>query len=219
METSITSIVKTIYEPGILPVFRTNDVRHLMKASLAYYDAGIRCVEYTLTMPGALGLIKQASKELPPDMIIGAGTILDPKDVAKTVKAGAKFIASPGFIPEIVRACRKLKVASVVGAITPTEIANALKCGANVIKVFPAGVVGPVFFSEILGPFPGICLMAAGGINIHNAGNFIRAGASVVTLLGNGLAAKAYTSGKCAPITRAAREFVQVVQKARADMC
>lgn len=210
-------MIERMCEPGVLPVFRTNDVRHLMKASLAYYDAGIRCVEYTLTMPDALGLIKQASQELPPDMIIGAGTILDSQDVAKVVKAGAKFIASPGFNPEVVRACAKLKVASVVGAITPTEIANALKCGADVIKVFPAGAVGPVFFSEVLGPFPGVRLMAAGGINIHNAGDFIRAGASVVTVLGNGIDAKSYASGKCAPITRAAREFVRVVRDARAN--
>jgi len=208
-------LVEEMCGAGILPVFRTRDLKHLMAASRAYYDAGIRCIEYTLTMPDALKLVREAVKTLPKDMVVGAGTIFDAATVEKAVKAGAQFIAGPGFVPEVVAACRTLGVASVAGALTPTEIGAALKAGADVIKVFPACAVGPGFFAEVLGPFPGTVLMAAGGINIGNVGDYIKAGAGVATLLGNGLDAKAYAAGDAAAITAAARKFVDAVALAR----
>jgi len=205
-------VIQNMCQSGILPVFRTHDVRHLMAASRAYYDAGIRCIEYTMTMPDALKLVREAVATLPKDLAVGAGTIRDAATVEQAVRAGARFIAGPGFVPEVVAACRRLGVVSVAGALTPTEIGEALDAGADVIKVFPACSVGPGFFAEVLGPFPEAVLMAAGGINIANAGEYIRAGARIVTLLANGLDAKAYAQGDAAALTAAATKFAIAVR-------
>ncbi|MFZ1937251.1 MAG: bifunctional 4-hydroxy-2-oxoglutarate aldolase/2-dehydro-3-deoxy-phosphogluconate aldolase [Thermoguttaceae bacterium] len=208
-------VVKRMCESGVLPVFRTSDVRHLTAASRAIYDGGIGCVEYTMTMPDALDSIKRGVAELPGDLCLGAGTITDGKTVDAAVKAGASFIASPGISPEMIKACRSNGVASVVGAVTPTEIMNALDLGADVIKVFCAASVGPVFFENMLGPFPGICMMAAGGITLQNLKDYIRAGAEIVTYVPNLIDPAAYAAGDGAPLTRTATTYVETVRAAR----
>jgi len=208
-------IIRRMCESGVLPVFRTRDVRHIMPASKAYCDAGIGCIEYTMTVPGALDLIRQAVAELGGDMCVGAGTALDGASVDRAVEAGAKFVASPGLNAGMVEACRRHGVVSVVGAITPTEIMEAMDLGADVIKVFPAGCVGPGFFAEMLGPFPGLCLMAAAGFTLATVGQYVAAGASIVTVPAQGLDAAAYAAGDCPAITRAAVKWVQAVRAAR----
>ena len=208
-------VIKRMCESGVLPVFRTSDVRHLVAASKAIYDGGIGCVEYTMTMPNALDLIKQSAAGLPKDICLGAGTITDGKTVDSAVRAGASFIASPGISPEMIKACKRNGVASVVGAVTPTEIMNALDLGADVIKVFCAASVGPVFFENMLGPFPGICMMAAGGITLQNLKDYIRAGAEIVTYVPNLADPAAYAAGDCAAITHAAAVYVETVKAAR----
>lgn len=208
-------LIERMCGPGLLPVFRTHQLEHLMAASRAYCEAGISCIEYTLTMPDALTLVHRAVAELPAGCAVGAGTVMDPGTVELAVQAGATFIAGPGFCPEVVAACRRLGVVSVVGAITPTEIMLALRAGADVIKVFPASAVGPSFFAEVLGPFPGVRLMAAGGINLGNVSDYVRAGASVVTVLANGLAAPAYEEGRMADLRAAAQQLLTTIAAAR----
>jgi 2-dehydro-3-deoxyphosphogluconate aldolase / (4S)-4-hydroxy-2-oxoglutarate aldolase len=208
-------VIRRMCEPGVLPVFRTDDVRHLLPASRAYHDAGIGCVEYTLTMPDAFGLLRAARAELPDDLFLGAGTVLDALSVDRAVAAGAAFIASPGLSEEVVETCLRHGVVSIVGAITPTEIMEALRLGADVIKVFPATCVGPAFFAEVLGPFPGLRLMAAGGMTLANLGDYVAAGAGVVTVLANGLDAPAYARGDAPAITRAAAAWIDAVRAAR----
>jgi len=208
-------VIKRMCESGVLPVFRTSDVKHLTAASKAIYDGGIGCVEYTMTMPNALEMIKQGTASLPKDLYLGAGTITDGKTVDLAVQAGATFIASPGISPEMIKACNRNGVASVVGAVTPTEIMNALDLGADVIKVFCAASVGPVFFENMPGPFPGICMMAAGGITLQNLKDYIRAGAQIVTYVPNLVDPAAYAAGDGAPLTRTAVTYVETVKAAR----
>jgi len=208
-------VIKRMCASGVLPVFRTSDVKHLTAASRAIYDGGIGCVEYTMTMPGALELIKQGVASLPKDLCLGAGTITDGKTVDLAVQAGATFIASPGISPEMIKACNRNGVASVVGAVTPTEIMNALDLGADVIKVFCAASVGPVFFENMLGPFPGICMMAAGGITLQNLKDYVAAGAQIVTYVPNLVDPAAYAAGDGVPLTRTAVKYVETVKAAR----
>jgi 2-dehydro-3-deoxyphosphogluconate aldolase/(4S)-4-hydroxy-2-oxoglutarate aldolase len=208
-------VIEWMCQSGVLPVFRADDVRNLFAASRAFYDAGIGCVEYTMTMPGALDLVREARASLPKDLLLGAGTVMDGPTVERAVRAGARFIASPGISAEMIAACNEQGVASVVGAATPSEIMEALRLGADVIKVFPATSVGPGFFAEVLGPFPGICLMAAGGMTLQNLPNYVVAGAKIVTLLGNGLDPAAYAAGDRAAIARAAIKWVEAVLAAR----
>ncbi len=208
-------VIEWMCQSGVLPVFRTNDVRNLFPASKAFYAAGIGCVEYTMTMPGVLDLVREGTASLPKDLLLGAGTVMDGPTVELAVAAGAKFIASPGISAEMVQACQAHGVVSVVGAATPSEIMQALRLGADVIKVFPAISVGPGFFAEVLGPFPGICLMAAGGMTLQNIRDYVAAGAAIVTLLGNGLDPAAYAAGDCPAITRGAIKWVEAVLAAR----
>jgi 2-dehydro-3-deoxyphosphogluconate aldolase / (4S)-4-hydroxy-2-oxoglutarate aldolase len=208
-------VVRLMCDSGVLPVFRTFDVKNLMAASKAIYDGGIGCVEYTMTMPNALDLIKKGAVELPKGVCLGAGTVVDGKNVDLAVQAGASFIASPGIAPEMIKACVKNNVVSVVGAVTPTEIMNALDLGADVIKVFCAASVGPVFFENMLGPFPGICMMAAGGITLANLNDYMRAGAQIVTYVPNLADPAAYAAGDIATLTRTATTYVNAVKAAR----
>jgi 2-dehydro-3-deoxyphosphogluconate aldolase / (4S)-4-hydroxy-2-oxoglutarate aldolase len=208
-------VVTQMCESGVLPVFRTSDVRHLMAASRAIFDGGIGCVEYTMTMPNALELIREGAANLPEGLCLGAGTITDGKSVDLAVQAGAAFIASPGISPEMIKACKRNDVTSVVGAVTPTEIMNALDLGADVIKVFCAASVGPVFFENMLGPFPGLCMMSAGGMTLQNLKEYIRAGAQIVTYVPNLADPEAYAAGDCGPITRTAAKWVETVKAAR----
>jgi 2-dehydro-3-deoxyphosphogluconate aldolase / (4S)-4-hydroxy-2-oxoglutarate aldolase len=210
-----TEVLKQMCQSGLLPVFRTSDARHLIPATKAFYDAGIHCIEYTMTMPNALQLLEEASGQLPQDLYLGMGTILNSPDVDRAVAAGAKFIASPGLSDEVVEACNRHGVISVAGAMTPTEIMHALRLGADVIKVFPSAAVGPEFFTDVLGPFPGLHLMAASKTALQNLNEYIQAGTEIITFLGNGLDAAAYAAGDCPAITRAAKKWVDAVRAAR----
>ncbi len=208
-------VIERMCASGILPVFRTSDMRNLFPAVKAFYDAGIGCVEFTMTMPNALQLVREGVAQSPNDLLLGAGTIMDGPTVDKAVEAGAKFIACPGISESMIEACRRNDVVSVVGAMTPTEIMRAVDLGADVIKVFPAVCVGPGFFSDVLGPFPGLHLMAAGGMSLLTVMDYVKAGAEILTFLGNGLEAEAYASGDCATITRTASKWVEAVREAR----
>ena len=197
---------------GILPVFRTDDTRNLLAASRAFYDAGAGCVEYTTTMPNVLPLIAEGRAALPGDLLLGVGTVMDGRGVDAAVEAGARFIASPGTSREMIDACRRLDVVSIVGAMTPTEIMRAVDLGADVIKVFPAVSVGPGFFVNVLGPFPGLHMMAAGGMTLAAIPDYIAAGVEIVAFLANGLEPAAYAAGDCAAITRTAAQWVAAVR-------
>ncbi len=210
-------VIARMIESGVLPVFRTADVQHVLSASRALGDAGVGCVEYTLTMPDALTHIRAARQQLPGTLLVGAGTVLDGPGVARAVEAGAQFIASPGCSPAMIAACADHGVPSVVGALTPTEIMEALRLGADIIKVFPATAVGSDFFAEVLGPFPDAVLMAAGGMTLANLGVYVIKGARIVTCLANGLDADAYRAGRVQDLTRVAEQWVAAVRHARAS--
>lgn len=209
------AVVESMCRSGLLPVFRTKDVDPILPATKAFVDAGVTCVEYTTTMPRALELVSEARAYFPDEVAIGLGTVLSGHDVERAVSAGATFIASPGLSEEMVAACKKANVASVAGIMTPTEIIQALGLGADVLKVFPADAVGPDFFADVLGPFPDVRLMAASKGALPNYESFIRAGAEIITVLGNGLDAAAYASGDFAAITRAAEHWVGAIREAK----
>ena len=208
-------VIQRLCASGILPVFRTNDVQNLFPASKAFYDAGIGCVEYTMTMPNVLQLLRDGAANLPQDLLLGAGTVTDGKTVDLAVEAGAKFIASPGTSSEMIEACKRRGVVSIVGAITPTEIMKAVELGADIIKVFPAACVGPGFFIDVLGPFPGLHMMAAGGMTLSTVKDYIAAGVEIIAFLANGMDAAAYAAGDCRTITRTAAKWVEAVRGAR----
>jgi 2-dehydro-3-deoxyphosphogluconate aldolase / (4S)-4-hydroxy-2-oxoglutarate aldolase len=208
-------VLNRIKTTGVVAVIRAEQSGDLIDVARALVQGGVCCVEITLTVPGALGVIEQAVATLKDEVVIGAGTILDAETARAAILAGAGFVVSPAFRPSVVAVCRRYGIACMPGAMTPTEVLSAWEAGADVVKVFPAGVGGPQFFKDLKGPFPQIELMPTGAVNLETAPQFIKAGACAVGV-GGELAGKAAIAARDFDrITKAARDFIGVVRKAR----
>ena len=146
----------------------------------ALLEGGVRALELTMTVPGAIGLIEEIAKDLPGEFQLGAGTVLDPETARQVILAGAKYIVAPTLNLETIKMCHRYDVAIMPGCFTPTEILTAWEAGADVIKVFPATALGPGFFKDIRGPLPQIRMMPTGGVTLANAGEWIKAGAVAI---------------------------------------
>ena len=211
----MTSILDLMCDVGVLPVFRTDETSKLIPASIALLKAGVRVMEYTLTMPKALASIEHAVAELPPEIILGAGTALDGPSARLAILAGAKFVVSPGLSPEVIETCHQYGVPTVAGATTPTEIMNALKLGVRMIKIFPANSLSPSHIFDLKAPFPQAQFMIAGGITLENVAAYIKAGADVVTIGGHCVDAAAFARGDYDAITKITKEFIATIDQAR----
>lgn len=208
-------IVQRVIDRGVLPVFRTDRVEHLIPASLAFIEGGLDVMEYTMTMPGALKLIEKGRAELPADALLGAGTILDAETARVAILAGAQFLVSPGLATDVIEVGHRYGVPVVPGAVTPTEIMQAMRFGVDLIKVFPSNV-NMAYFADLLAPFPQVkFLAAAGGISTDVMKQYFTAGAKVVTLAAQNVDAEGFRRGKFAGITKIARRYVQAVREFR----
>jgi 2-dehydro-3-deoxyphosphogluconate aldolase / (4S)-4-hydroxy-2-oxoglutarate aldolase len=208
----------TINEVGILPAIRVASAENARFAAETVAQAGIPIVEITMTTPGAVDLIADLVRNLP-QVIIGAGTILDADTARACLKAGAHFLTSPGLDPEIVQFARKENVLVMAGALTPTEVVAAYKAGSDFVKVFPcAQVGGDSYIKALKAPFPQIPLIAAGGVNQQTAGAFILAGASAVGVGGDLIPRSAIELRQPERIRELARRFLASVRTARAQL-
>ena len=172
--------VDVILSSGVVAVIRMKDTTKLMKVIEAIRIGGVKCIEITMTVPGAVDVIREVSKSAPSDVLIGAGTVTDVKTADAVIDAGAKFVVGPILNLEIVARCRERNIVVMPGCFTPTEIFAAWKAGADIVKVFPATSLGPKYFKDIAGPFPEIRLMPTGGVTIDNVGEWVKAGAVAV---------------------------------------
>jgi len=166
-----------VIECGLVAVVRAPEPTHLVEVIRALADGGVTVAEVTLTVPNALDVIRQVKKELGDRVMLGAGTILDPETARAAFLAGAEFLVSPTLNLDVIRMARRYDKLVFPGAFTPTEILAAWEAGADVVKVFPAEVVGPAFFKAMRGPLPQVKLMPTGGVDLKTAGEFLRAGA------------------------------------------
>ena len=172
--------VAEVERAGIVAVIRIKEPEKLRAVVDAISEGGIRALEITMTVPGAVELIRQLAPTLPSGFIFGAGTVVDAETAHRVVDAGAQFIVSPVFRRAVIEACQARDVASMPGCFTPTEILDAWDAGADVVKVFPATTLGPGYLKDIHGPLPHVKLMPTGGVTLDNAGDWIRAGAVAV---------------------------------------
>jgi len=185
-------------------------------AAETVYSAGIPVVEITLTVPGALDVIDDLAKRYP-EMAVGAGTLLDEESARLSIDAGARFLTSPGFVPEVVAYANKVNVVVLPGALTPTEIIAAWKAGADFVKIFPTGPVGGTQYVRALKvPLPQIPLIATGGVNQLNASDFILAGATAIGVGGALLPKEALHLRQVDRIHELASRFLTMVKEARA---
>ena len=172
----------------------------------ALLQAGVRFVEITIDSPEAVSFLESAPKNFK-DGVFGAGTVTVPELAEKAIRAGARFLVTPNFNPEVIRIARSHQIPIFSGAMTPTEIFSAYQAGSEVIKVFPAATLGSAYFKELRGPFPEIPLMATGGITVDNAPDFFAAGATGLGV-GGSLTLKDATPASVAACQEAARNLL-----------
>jgi 2-dehydro-3-deoxyphosphogluconate aldolase/(4S)-4-hydroxy-2-oxoglutarate aldolase len=209
----VSALIKTI---GILPSVRVNAQELAFFAAQTVYDAGIPIVEITLTVPGALEVVSELAKRYP-DMAIGTGTVLDEESAHKCIDAGARFLTSPGYVPEVVAYARKIDVVVFPGALTPTEVIAAWKAGSDFVKIFPTGQVGGSQYLRALKvPLPQIPLIATGGVNQVNASDFVLAGATAIGVGGEILPKEALHFRQVDRIHELVGRFLTMVRDARA---
>jgi 2-dehydro-3-deoxyphosphogluconate aldolase / (4S)-4-hydroxy-2-oxoglutarate aldolase len=172
----------------------------------ALLGAGVRFIEVTIDSPAAVSFLESAAKDFK-GALFGAGTVTVPDLAEKAIQAGARFLVTPNFNPEVIRVARSHRIPIFSGAMTPTEIFSAYQAGAEVIKVFPAATLGSAYFKELRGPFPEIPLMATGGITLDNAPDFFAAGATALGV-GSSLNLKDETPASVAACQEVARKLL-----------
>jgi 2-dehydro-3-deoxyphosphogluconate aldolase/(4S)-4-hydroxy-2-oxoglutarate aldolase len=173
-------ILEEIFNRKAVAVIRVKEPEKLKKVIEAIHAGGVSVAEITMTVPNAIQLIEKMNDELGDEIIIGGGSVLNAAFAESAIKAGAKYVVSPILKKEIIDLAHKYNVPAVPGCFTPTEIQYAFELGADIIKVFPADVVGMEFFKAILAPMPHLKLMPTGGVSLTNAGNWLKAGACAV---------------------------------------
>jgi 2-dehydro-3-deoxyphosphogluconate aldolase/(4S)-4-hydroxy-2-oxoglutarate aldolase len=209
--------LNSLREIGLVPVLRADSIEMAVALAIAIADSGVKILEITMTIPGALRVIQQLLKERP-DILIGAGTVLDPETARICILEGANFIVSPALNVKTIEMCRSHAVAVFPGALTPTEILTAWEAGADAIKVFPAGALGgPTYLASLKGPFPQIKVMPTGGVSLSNAAEFLRAGAFALGVGSDLVDPKAIAAGKPEIITENARKYLAIIHKFRSQ--
>lgn len=200
---------------GIVPVVRAASAQEARFAAEAVCDGGIPIVEITMTVPGAVGVIAELVKTMP-EVLVGAGTVLDAEAARKCAEAGAQFLVTPGFDAGTVAAASELDLLIMAGALTPTEVITAWKSGADFVKVFPCGNLGGAAYIKALkGPLPQVPLVPTGGVNLETAGDYIRAGAAALGVGGELILKEALETHKAEMIRGLAARFVELVREAR----
>lgn len=205
-----------ILEIGIVPVVRASSAAEACLAADAVCHGGIPIVEITMTVPGAVEVIRELVKKCGADVLVGAGTILNARMAQDCLDAGAQFLVSPGLNRPTVDLAVREKKLIIAGALTPTEVMAAWEAGADFVKVFPCGQVGGAKYIKALkGPFPQIPFVPTGGVNLNTAAEFIEAGSVALGIGGELVQAEALKSKKPEIIAENARKFLEVVRQTR----
>jgi 2-dehydro-3-deoxyphosphogluconate aldolase/(4S)-4-hydroxy-2-oxoglutarate aldolase len=215
VNTSREAVVRAIQDLGVVAVIRMRDAAKLRAVVDAIAEGGVRAIEVTMTVPGAVGLIATLASSLPSDILLGAGTVTDVATAHAVIDAGARFVVGPVFRPDVIVACHERGVPIAPGCFSPTEILDAHERGADIVKVFPATALGPSYIKDLRAPMPQLKLMPTGGVTLDNAGDWIRAGAVAVGVGSALLDAKAIDGGRLDVLTGNARRIVASIAAAR----
>ena len=205
-----------LLEIGVIPVVRASSSAQALIAAQAVRDGGIPIVEITMTVPGALDVIRELRKASDSNVIIGAGTVLSKKMAQDCVDAGAQFLVSPGLDIPSLEFAQKEGMLMLAGALTPTEVITAWNAGSELVKIFPCGQVGgAAYIKSLKGPLPQVPLVPTGGVNLNTAADFILAGAAALGVGGELVQADALKTGNASVIVENARKFLALVKDAR----
>src|SRR5437762_8146031 len=210
------SQLRHVLDSGIVAVVRAPDSDQLVHVARALADGGVDVVEITMSVPNALDVLRQVRQELGERLLLGAGTVLDAETARAVLLAGAEYVVAPTLNLDVIRLCRRYDNLVMPGALTPTEILRAWEAGADIVKVFPADVVGPAFFKAVRAPLPQIRLMPTGGVDLQTAAAFLKAGACCLGVGSQLVEPVAVANRNFDRIRDLARQYVQVVRDTRA---
>jgi 2-dehydro-3-deoxyphosphogluconate aldolase/(4S)-4-hydroxy-2-oxoglutarate aldolase len=216
MTLSKQQVLERICKSGLVAVVRAENGEQAKRIAEACLAGGMQAIEMTYTVPGAHRIMEELAKSYSPEeLIIGAGTVLDPETARISILSGAQYVVSPCLNVETVRMCNRYQVPVMAGAMTIKEIVECMEAGADVVKLFPGELFGPAMVKAIKGPLPQAQIMPTGGVSVSNVQEWIKAGCIAVGA-GSSLTAGAKT-GDYAAITETARKFLAEIAQARAS--
>jgi 2-dehydro-3-deoxyphosphogluconate aldolase/(4S)-4-hydroxy-2-oxoglutarate aldolase len=208
-------VLKRVHDIGVIGIFRVDSPEDCFKAMDALKAGGLNALEVTTTTPNAIEVVREARRKYGDEILVGLGTVLDAETATKAIDAGAQFIVSPSLHKEVLDVCLKREVVSCPGTFTATEVVQAWKWGADLIKVFPISQVGPGYIKSLLGPLTWIRFVPTGGVEVENAGEYIKAGAYCLGVGGGLVSKKAISQGRFDLLTQAAKDILKAVRDAR----
>ncbi len=209
------NVLHRIIDSGLVAIIRADVSDHAARIAEACARGGVAALEVTFTVPGAAKVIESLSREYKPqEMIIGAGTVLDPETARIAILSGAQFVVSPALNNDTARLCNRYQIPHMPGTGTVKEIIDAMEAGADIIKIFPSEGLGPGFVKAVRSPLPQAQLMPTGGVSLDNVSDWIKAGCVAVGVSGHLTGMKAANDSKA--ITDLAKEFLEKIRKARA---
>ena len=207
-------ILNRLIREKLVAVVRLDNGDQLIKVAEALKAGGITAIEFTVPTPNSLEMIKQAAMYFGDEVLMGAGTVLDPETARSAILSGAQFIVTPALNIKTIELCRRYGKPIIPGAMTPTEILTAWEAGADMVKVFPADILGSAYLKAVLAPLPQIRLVPTGGISSENAAEYLKAGATALGVGGKLVSKSAVASGDWAAITAEAQRLVHAVHQA-----
>lgn len=208
-------VLKSLREIGLVPVLRAESVDKALALAEAIAAGGVTVLEVTMTVPGAIQVMRKLAEQRP-DILIGAGTVLDAETARMCILEGAKFVVSPALNLQTIEMCHRYSIAVLPGALTPTEIVTAWQAGADVVKVFPASAMGGAkYLTALKGPLPHIDMIPTGGVSQATAAEFLAAGAFALGVGSDLVDAKAMAAGKPEIVTESAKKYLAIVKEHR----
>ncbi|GGE24448.1 2-dehydro-3-deoxy-phosphogluconate aldolase [Marinithermofilum abyssi] len=209
------SLIQRMTESGIIAVIRRVPKDRIPPLVESLIKGGVTALEITVDSPGVYSVLRKVSEVIGERAVIGAGTVIDATSAERAIESGAEFLFSPSLHPDVIRVALRHGKVAVPGVMTPTEMIMALEYGADMVKIFPAGVLGPKYIRDILAPFPQIPVIPTGGINLENVASFIEAGAAAVGIGGELVDRRSVETSDFERIARTAELYVEAIGKKR----
>ena len=210
-----TAKLQLIRDTGVIAIMRAHSSDQLIAAADAIRAGGVRVIEVTMTTPGALSVIEEATTRYGEDVIFGAGSVLDAETARAAILAGADFVVAPTLDLATIQLCSRYSVPVMPGCYTPTEILSAWQAGADMVKLFPASVGGPPLVKAILAPLPHIAIVPVGGVDLDTAAAFIASGAAALGVGSSLVNQRLLDAGDMDELTRRAGAFIEQVRAGR----
>ena len=210
-----TAKLNLIRATGVIAIMRAQSSAQLIAAADAIKAGGVRAIEVTMTTPGALDVIAEATRRYGDDVLFGAGSVLDPETARAAILAGAGFVVAPTLSVPVVALCNRYSIPVMPGIFTPTEALTAWEAGADMVKLFPASVGGPAMIKAIRAPLPQLDIVPVGGVNLETAVPFIKNGAAALGVGSSLVNQRLLDAGDMDELTRRAEAFIQKVQEGR----